>query len=413
VSLAYVSLPGISAEESKLEKAALAITNDVLGFDTTNYDVSFESGFSMPFPGRSDPVISIGCVLVSDEGKIQLTYSFVNDQLEMLSVLDRSAQGAILPNNAILTATDFLSRYQKYTNDPLYDQLGAMLNNDHSNTNFTKTSPNATLEATIIGDSTRFKWSYNVTGAVAPFKYVTIHIENGSLTSFVDNWQPYPVGNTVINLTEEDAITIALETVRNHTWSQNIDASSLAVENFNASNVRWTFLTFDNSFSVLNAHSNDPLEIYPVWRIAIALDKWYGYMYGVEVDVWADTGTVRLVHEAWSSIRPDDYLNLPSPSPNPSIEPSPNPSSGSQSSSGSSSGVLSDPKISVKSVPNEAQSGVVSEPTAIADHEVDDMGRVDVNAPLDIPLLVVAVISGVMVVVVVCVYLALRKRGHP
>ncbi|MDR0373924.1 MAG: hypothetical protein LBI79_10355 [Nitrososphaerota archaeon] len=55
-----------------------------------------------------------------------------------------------------------------------------------------------------------------------------------------------------------------------------------------------------------NTRGEYPLVLYPVWQFGIALDKWYGYMYGVEVNVWADTGEVRRVHEAWSSILPEE-----------------------------------------------------------------------------------------------------------
>ena len=91
-----------------------------------------------------------------------------------------------------------------------------------------------------------------------------------------------------------------------HSWSVKLDADSLAAKNFNESNVRWATLLLDGSLGANKTRSDDPLMLYPVWRVGIALDKWYGYMYGIEVDVWADTKEVRSVQEAWSTLPPPE-----------------------------------------------------------------------------------------------------------
>ena len=77
-------------------------------------------------------------------------------------------------------------------------------------------------------------------------------------------------------------------------------------KNFNESNVRWASLIFDYSLGANKPRSEDPLMLYPVWRVGIALNKWYGYMYGIEVDIWADTGEIRYVQEAWSTMPPPE-----------------------------------------------------------------------------------------------------------
>jgi hypothetical protein len=46
-------------------------------------------------------------------------------------------------------------------------------------------------------------------------------------------------------------------------------------------------------------NKDDPLALYPVWRVGVALDQWYGNMYGVEVDIWVDTKEIRTIEEAW------------------------------------------------------------------------------------------------------------------
>jgi hypothetical protein len=101
-------------------------------------------------------------------------------------------------------------------------------------------------------------------------------------------------------------VQIALATARNHTWSIPLDDDTLDPNNFNnIKSVSWTNLAFDCAIgaNVANRSSN-PLELYPVWQIGIVLNKWYGYLYGIEIDVWADNGQVRSVQEEYSSLPP-------------------------------------------------------------------------------------------------------------
>ncbi len=41
-------------------------------------------------------------------------------------------------------------------------------------------------------------------------------------------------------------------------------------------------------------------------RVGVALNKWYDQMYGVQVDIWADTGEIRNIQEAWSTLPPPE-----------------------------------------------------------------------------------------------------------
>lgn len=54
----------------------------------------------------------------------------------------------------------------------------------------------------------------------------------------------------------------------------------------------------------------DASVLFPVWRVGVQLDKWYGNLYGLQVDIWADTGQIRNVEEAWSSMTPAEAAAL-------------------------------------------------------------------------------------------------------
>jgi hypothetical protein len=84
---------------------------------------------------------------------------------------------------------------------------------------------------------------------------------------------------------------------------------TLDPKNFNEKkSVSWSALTFDGSLNANLTRSSDLLQLYPAWHIGLVLNKWYGYMYGIEVDVWADTGQVRSVQEEYSTLPPPEGM---------------------------------------------------------------------------------------------------------
>jgi len=306
-----IFLPGAKAAELTPQQKAATLTTEVLGFDTTKYEVqveNYECSAEMGYLSVVPQHTVVYTLTANQENGFQLFYTFANNNLQMITVhKDGPAQARSNYFIDVNVAKDFLAKYQKYAGDSLYNKLGSIIPVELIPGNCTVNSEDMALEITLTEDATLFKWYYTANGAEAPYsKFVAITIERGILTAFVDNWYLYPVGNTRVSLSRDGAFAIALEAARSHAWSLEVEASSLSVENFNEANVRWEGLVFMGSLNADNTRSEYPLELYPVWRFGIALDKWYGYMYGVEVDVWADTGEVRRVHEAWSSILPEE-----------------------------------------------------------------------------------------------------------
>ncbi len=315
LSIYACPLPSAQATELTTQQKGLALSSNVLGFDTTKCNITTKE-----YPRVSEmsylgvvPQDSIEYTLTSDTSRARLFYTFANGKLQLLEVLENEAtQSVAKPRTSdIFAAKSFLTRYQSYTSDVFYSQLSALMNQVDYNKNTTVTSKNLALQVNTTVDSTTFKWYYTSNGVIAPYsKFITIVVNNGCVTAFVDNWSLYPVENTSVNISREKAIDIGLEAAKNHSWSLKLDSSSLEPKNFNDSNVRWTALLFDGSLNADNARNKNPLTLYPVWRVGIALDKWYGSLYGVQVDIWADTGEVRAVHEAWSTSDPPEGVPI-------------------------------------------------------------------------------------------------------
>ncbi len=307
-------IPNTNAAEMTTQEKGLSILNDAVGLDLSKYTVTQKDYQNYIDQYWEIPQESICYDFDSKESKLSISAIFVNGKLELMQVLENDGQPSLTKQstttNAAKLAQDFLGNYQTYINDPLYGELKATLDELDPNKNLTKTSANTQLEVTIVDGYTTFKWTYVAHGAIAPPKFVALGYDKGFLAYFVDNWQIYSVGSTNIALSENDAKAIALEAAKSHSWSLPLSEDAFDFKNFNESNVIWVALVFDNSLRLDKARSEDALMLYPVWRMGIALDKWYGNLYGIEVDIWADTKEVRSVKEAWSTITPEEELAL-------------------------------------------------------------------------------------------------------
>ncbi|MCL2685784.1 MAG: PKD domain-containing protein [Candidatus Bathyarchaeota archaeon] len=304
-------MPSAKAAELTPQQKALTLTTEVLRFDTTKYEIhveNYERSAEMGYLSVVPQHIVAYTLTSNHENGFRLSYTFANNNLQMITIYkDGSAQARSNYFIDVDVAKDFLAKYQNYAGNSLYNRLGSIIPVDSIPGNVTVSSEDIVLEITLTEDSTLFKWYYAVNGAEAPYsKFVSLEVGRGVLIAFVDNWHLYPVGSTCVGLSRDEALAVALEAARSHVWSLDVEASSLSVDNFNEDSVRWEGLVFMGSLNADSTRSEYLLELYPVWRFGIALDKWYGYMYGVEVDVWADTGEVRRVHEAWSSILPEE-----------------------------------------------------------------------------------------------------------
>jgi hypothetical protein len=104
-----------------------------------------------------------------------------------------------------------------------------------------------------------------------------------------------------------------MEQAKAYTWDVVVDNETVEVNNFNITATLVKQLVFCNSLNTDNIRSEDCLTLYPMWRIGVGLDKYYpGNVYGIYVDVWADTGQIRDVQEAFSTLDPptDEIANF-------------------------------------------------------------------------------------------------------
>jgi hypothetical protein len=303
--------PTAHAAEMTNQQKGLTIINNVFDVDLSKYTITTQE-YLQNADALYHGVIAqdnVAYELTSDTGTLKMLYTFADGRVQMIQVLQRA--GILSLTKAVShsgisnaqSAKNFLTNYQAYTANPLFGELKTTLDKVYPGVNLTKVFDDKVLEVTTYPDHTNFKWYYTFSGAIAPYsKFVAIECRGGFIEAFVDNWQFYNVGTNDVNLSEEDAISIALEAAKAHSWSVKLDVNALDTSYFNNSNAIWASLIFDSSLNASKTRSANVMELYPVWRVGIALNRWYGQMYGIQVDIWADTKEIRSIQEAWSTL---------------------------------------------------------------------------------------------------------------
>jgi hypothetical protein len=247
------------------------------------------------------PEEAVSCIVESSEGNLEVSCEFVNNTLRMIYVSDVKGSPRLnqTPANVIDAARGFLSDYQAHAGASYCEELKSMLYSADGSRNVTITSGNATLEVTVYGNSAAFRWIYTHDGIAAPSKAIGLSFEDGFLKYFVDDWGLYKIGSWDINLSEQEAVNIAMNATESYSWRVWMADRTMDVTEFEISKFCGAQLTFLNGVTEKDARDGDPLTLYPNWRIRLALDKTYpGNVYGLTVDVWADTKTVARISTA-------------------------------------------------------------------------------------------------------------------
>lgn len=301
----YASLiSNVHAEEITAQQKGLVFLNDVVGVDLSKYTTTPKEYLQDSYFGVL-PQENVRFNLLSNGSKLDMLCTLTNGTLQIVDVLERDGTPFMTKSsvNVLENAKAFLTDYQGYSGDSFYGELNSMLNNIDANENATITSGNVKLEATYTAYLETFRWTYTYNNVEAPSKCVVIGYKNGFLKNFIDTWDLYKIGSTSVALSEEEAINIAIERAKTYSWKVGSGNNTYEVKNFNVTKAMVTQLIFCNSILADRARSEDHLKLYPMWRIGVGLDKPYpGNVYGIYVDIWADTREIRHVEEVSSTM---------------------------------------------------------------------------------------------------------------
>ena len=115
---------------------------------------------------------------------------------------------------------------------------------------------------------------------------MVFEFKNGNLRFFADTWDIYKIGKDTLNVTEEKAITIAMDTVPKD-YSYQVTYWNGTISNITGLNVANNTVRTELQIS----RSREPLTLYPYWIVHLYFDQVYPTnFYGWTAYIWADTG---------------------------------------------------------------------------------------------------------------------------
>lgn len=193
-------------------------------------------------------------------------------------------------DNSLSAVKQMLEQYQFYFNtssspfNATYAQFGPLLNRAVSNQNQTITDANMILE--IKDNGCYFSWNYDIRG-IEKFTYLGIGMtDDGHLKTFWDNVGVYSIGSTEVNVSEEQAVNIALGY-----------AQSYAEEHGRTIKTVDATLYFANDQS---GYRGGKYVFYFHWSVTVTFEESVNdpYIFGYQASLWADTGRVYTHHIA-------------------------------------------------------------------------------------------------------------------
>jgi hypothetical protein len=315
--------PAIAADSpseptNTLEKS-LTIA-EIMGLDTSKYNTKIDL-YRQDLYWDILPQENIDLTFESDKNTLRIMYAYINGNLR--AVLTDNVEGKPITTqpqtNTLEITKTFLNNYQPLT-DTNYTKMLSMLDDITSNKNTTKISENTKLQVTYTKDTADFRWTYIDNEVEASIKCVALYFEQGFLKYFVDTWNIFNVGSNSVNLSEAEAIEIAMNRAKDYTYSVCLggdDDNLLEVTDFNITWVIEAKLDFGNYAEIETARGGNPFTLYPGWHIKLSLDDVYpGNVYGLDVTIWADTkevSDIRTLSWLGASIPDDDAANNTKP----------------------------------------------------------------------------------------------------
>ncbi|MCL2172696.1 MAG: hypothetical protein FWB84_03530 [Candidatus Bathyarchaeota archaeon] len=304
-------LPNAQATEKRLQPEAITVLESVVGIDTGKYDVVLSSQRDSVISER--PKNELTFDLTAEQSRLQADVSFISNNFysvrlpePMGSTLFKQSDDSLLD-----MAKGFMNRYQSYTGNSIYGELGNMLNNIEVVGSFTKTEGNVQLEVlSDVPDELYIMWTYvDDNGVRANPKNIGLSFYGDRLSAFYDYWQLYEIKGGTPKISSEEAVEIALNALKGFSWKAYTGENNelVTVSEFEVATVGTPSLSYLNYIDFASMdyihydeydspRGGDQFALYPSWYIQIGFDKVYpGSVTGANVRVWGDTGEVSTI----------------------------------------------------------------------------------------------------------------------
>ena len=265
---------------------AISFIRDVAQIDITRYQATLLSDtvqYRSDLGGVLEEVVKYA--LTNNESQIDITLRFRNNHFSkyQLNVDEGSVLYSQPQPTDVLTATrNIVEKYKAYTSDAYLGDMSSLMANANGLSSNGTILNHTKFQVSTLGASSQIFLMYTENGVDFSGKSLWIAFDGNIVTQLTDGWFLLTVGSTTVNISQDQAIQIAKNYVKNYSWNAN---------GTEASNV--TVLETPVSAQFVPHPRDQSLELFPYWYIMLFLDKVYpDGVNRVAVGVWADTGQV-------------------------------------------------------------------------------------------------------------------------
>lgn len=266
---------------------AKTIIQDVLQIDTSKYTLTLLSDtvqVNTDLDGIVEEIMQYS--LVNSVSQFDLTLRFRDGHFSLfqISQLEGAPNFGLdytepQPTDVVQACQGLLDRYESAFNEAYMPQIVSLMASANDLTTV-QTFENSKLQLSSYNGDADISLMYTNNGTDFQAKSINLVYNNHALTEFSDDWFLYNVGSTQINISQAQAIEIAMNSVKNYSWNVN----GTQVSNFQV-------LNSPVSAEMYPKPRTDDLTLYPYWYVTLHLDKTYpGGVSEIGVGVWADTG---------------------------------------------------------------------------------------------------------------------------
>ena len=235
------------------------------------------------FGGVSEEVMQYALANSTSNLNVDFRYRnghFSRYQLDMIESSPIFSQ--IQPNDVVQNAKFTLSRYRTNSGDDYLTNMTRILDTVSTLSNTNITQSNIKLQITVSSGTVVFFWMYTENGIDYQAKGLQMTFQNNVLTSMTDGYFLFTVGSTRLDVSQEQAVSIAENYVKTLTW--NIEGKQ--VSNF-------TVADPPLSIQMVPHTRGNSVALIPYWYVEMQLGSIYaGGINEVTVGIYADTNQV-------------------------------------------------------------------------------------------------------------------------
>lgn len=288
VALPFASQTCSAQATPRLQNKAFLFLTDVIGVDMSNYKISLYDNSSSQ--GIDDLFYTLDPAKAIFAVGGNVGFNFYNYSLGSCNFDPGTINQPYLHplTDRFNDTLAIMQRYYAWTNDTQVQQMIDLMKQVGSEKNILEVSGNLSLRISVNQLLAEYQFSSYLNGV--EYTGVTVSMSNSSGDVFFDDYRVWEkIGDTSINITQDQAIHIAEDAVKGYSYNNDFGNGTIVrISNLNVAGVYGISLS-----SALR----DDSTLYPQYNVELNVTGLPSKYVGIGVFVWANDGTVQSVYQ--------------------------------------------------------------------------------------------------------------------